>query len=166
MENNIYKAPESQLTSASDEQSELASRISRLLASFIDGLTIAVVTLPLMYFTGGFDGVSTGQQPPFLYSLGIGIVGMVVYFAINWNFLSSAGQTIGKKIMGIKVVTLDGELPTMGNHFLKRYAVYFLPGQVPVAGQIFSIVNILFIFGPQRRCIHDFAAGTKVVSGR
>lgn len=164
MENNIYKAPESQLTTASETQTELASRISRLLASIIDGLTIALVTLPLMYFTGGFDGVTTGQQPPFLYSLGIGIVGIVVYFLINWNFLNSAGQTVGKKVMNIKVVTLEGELPTMSNHFLKRYAVYFLPGQVPVAGQLFSIVNILFIFGPQRRCIHDFAAGTKVVT--
>jgi len=164
MENNIYKAPESQLTTAGDTQTDLASRVSRLLASIIDGLTIGVVTLPLMYFTGGFDGISNGQQPSFLYSAGIGIIGLVVFFAINFNFLKSAGQTVGKRVMNIKVVTLDGQLPTLGNHFLKRYAVYFLPGQVPLAGQLFSIVNILFIFGPQRRCIHDLAAGTKVVS--
>lgn len=164
MENNIYKAPESQLTTASENHTELASRVRRLVAAFIDGLTIGLVTLPLMYFTGGFAGISTGEQPSFLYSLGIGLIGIVIYFAINWNFLSSAGQTIGKKVMSIKVVTLDDQLPTMSNHFLKRYAVYFLPGQIPVAGQGFSIVNILFIFGPQRRCIHDFFAGTKVVS--
>lgn len=164
MENNIYKAPESELTSTSDNPSELASRGQRLLAAFLDGLTILVVTIPLMYFTGGFDGISSGQQPSFLYSLGIGFIGLVVFLAINLNLLKSAGQTVGKRVVKIKVVTLDGELPTLGDHFLKRYAVYFLPGQVPVVGQFFSIVNILFIFGPQRRCIHDFAARTKVVS--
>lgn len=164
MENNIYKAPESQLTSASENASVLASRGRRLAASFIDGLIILAVTIPLMYITGGFDGISSGQQPSFLYTLGIGFIGLVVFVAINFNLLKSAGQTIGKRVMGIKIVTLDGELPVIGDHLLKRYAVYFLPGQVPVVGGIFSIVNILFIFGPQRRCIHDFVAQTKVVA--
>jgi uncharacterized RDD family membrane protein YckC len=38
-----------------------------------------------------------------------------------------------------------------------------LPGQIPVVGQIFSFINILFIFTKEKRCIHDLVAKTKVV---
>jgi len=31
-------------------------------------------------------------------------------------------------------------------------------------GQILSTLNILFIFGKNKRCVHDIAAGTKVVA--
>ena len=83
---------------------------------------------------------------------------------INLNSLKSTGQTLGKKVAGIKVVTTDGALPTLRKHFLKRYSVYFVPGQIPVVGQILSTLNILFIFGKNKRCVHDIAAGTKVVT--
>ncbi len=43
---------------------------------------------------------------------------------------------------------------------------YFLPtliSQVPFIGGIFGLVNALFIFGAERRCLHDRLAGTRVV---
>lgn len=164
MDENIYKTPESELVNESQNASALATRGSRLLASIIDGIIISSVTIPLMYFTGGFDGISKGIQPSFSYSITIALIGIAAFFLLNGHFLKTAGQTIGKKIVKIKVVTLDNDLPTLGNHFLKRYLVYFLPGQVPVIGQLFSLVNILFIFGKSKRCVHDYAAGTKVVT--
>lgn len=164
MENNVYKAPESELTPPDESSSELAPRGRRLLASIIDSLIVGVVTVPVMYLTGGFDGVSEGQQPSFLYALIIGFVSIAVFLAINFNLLKSSGQTVGKRALKIKIVTLDGELPEVGNHLLKRYAVFMLSGQIPFIGQYLSLINVLFIFGRERRCVHDHIAGTKVVS--
>jgi len=163
MSDNVYKAPESELVSDADSSLELASRWSRLFAAIVDGLIIALVTIPLMYLTGGFDVIETGEQPSLIYSLMMAVLGVVVFFAINVKFLKATGQPLGKKLLGIKMGTMDGALPGLGDHFLKRYAVYLLPGQIPLVGQLFSLVNILFIFSGTKRCIHDLAAGTQVV---
>ncbi|MDQ8201235.1 RDD family protein [Pelagicoccus enzymogenes] len=147
----------------SEQTKRLASRWSRLGASLLDGLIIMVFTVPTMYFTGGFDGIHEGVQPSIGYNLAIGLLGFVVFLLINFKFLKNDGQTVGKKIVGIRIVDLAGNQAILGQHLLKRYAVYFLPGQIPLVGQFFSVVNILFIFGNQKRCIHDYAGGTKVV---
>jgi len=129
----------------------------------IDTLIISLITYPFMYFTGGFDGIADGIQPPFGYSLFVGVIGIIVFSLFNGKLLIQNGQTIGKKVLGIKIVDLNGDLPTIKKHLLPRYATYFLPAQVPVVGPYISAINILFIFGKQKRCIHDYIAGTKVV---
>lgn len=165
MKDNIYAPPQSELLESTDKNNTNASRWKRLGASLIDGLTIMVVTVPVMFFTGGFDGISEGASPPIIYSLLIGALGIVIFFSINTNLLIKSGQTLGKKALGIKIVDLNGETPTFKKHLIKRYTAYFLPGQIPAVGQFISIVNILFIFGKQKRCVHDYIAGTKVVEG-
>ncbi len=161
--NEVYAPPKADL--AIDTQSSyLASRWSRLFASLLDSLTILVVTVPAMYFTGGFDQIIAGIEPSIVYNLSIAALAIFVFFVINAKFLIKDGQTLGKKVLGIRIVDLEGNLPTMKGHLLKRYATYFLPGQVPIAGQLFSFVNVLFIFSKQKRCIHDLFAGTMVVN--
>lgn len=163
-DNNVYSTPQSQLVEqVDDSEKPLASRWARLGASIIDSIIMMIVVVPVMYFTGGFDGVMEGRQPGLIYSLGIGVLGFIVFFVINYRFLIANGQTIGKKVLEIKIVDLNGNVPAFQPQLLIRYAVYMLPGQVPVVGQIFSIVNILFIFGKEKRCLHDLAAKTKVV---
>ncbi|OMH28474.1 RDD family protein [Motiliproteus sp. MSK22-1] len=163
MSNENYAAPQSQLVAETDSSEQLASRWSRLLAALLDGLIIMIVTLPVMYFTGGFDGITNGIEPSVTYNLVIGALGLAIFILVNGKLLISNGQTLGKKVLGIKIVDLNGDLPGLKQHLLKRYAVYFIPGQIPIAGQLFSFINILFIFGKQKRCIHDYLAGTKVV---
>jgi len=163
MSENFYKPPEAELIKDTSDNEALASRWQRLWASLLDGVTIMVVTLPVMYFTGGFDGVARGVQPSLSYSLLIGALSLSVFFVLNANLLINKGQTIGKKISGIKIVDLNGKIPRVKKHLLKRYAAYFIPAQIPVVGQVLSTINILFIFGPQKRCVHDYIAGTKVV---
>ena len=164
MDDDIYKAPESNLIEEVQKDNELASRLSRLGASILDSLILMAVTLPVMYFTGGFDVIDTGVEPSWTYSLLIGLVGVGCFIVFNASLLARYGQTIGKKVVGIKIVDLDGNLPTIKSHLLVTYATYFMPGQIPVIGQLVSVINILFIFGKQRRCIHDHVAGTQVVN--
>lgn len=163
-ENNVYSTPQAQLVDqVDDSEKPLASRWARLGASIIDSIIMMVVLLPVMYLTGGFDGVMEGRQPSFVYSLGIAVLGIVVFFAINYRFLVANGQTVGKKVLEIKIVDLNGNVPVFQPQLIIRYAVYMLPGQIPVVGQIFSFINILFIFTKEKRCIHDLVAKTKVV---
>jgi uncharacterized RDD family membrane protein YckC len=164
MTNNVYSTPESQLVNpVSSDVQTLASRWARLGASLIDSLIISVIVLPVMYFTGGFDGVSTGVQPSIGYSLIMGLLSIGVFLVINYRSLVASGQTVGKKVLEIKIVDLDGNLPTLRDHLLKRYGVYMLTAQVPMVGPVLNLINICFIFGAEKRCVHDLIAKTKVV---
>jgi uncharacterized RDD family membrane protein YckC len=165
MENNVYQTPESSLVTPNNQELELASRWSRLFASIIDSIILLLIVLPVMYLTGGFDGLASGKEPGFLYNLMMSIGSWVVFVLINGKFLVSNGQTIGKKAMEIRVVDLNGNVPDT-NSLIKRYAVYFVPNIIPIAGGIFALVNILFIFGEEKRCLHDQVGGTKVVSAK
>jgi len=142
--------------------SNLATRWQRLWASIIDSITVMLVTLPIMYFTGMFDMMTEGRQPGLLYSLGIGLAGIAFFALINYQSLTTNGQTIGKKVLGIKIVDLDESLPS-GKSLLTRYVAYFGFGQIPIAGPLISIINILFIFGKEKRCGHDYLGKTKVI---
>ncbi len=163
-DNNVYSTPEAQLVDqVDDSEKPLASRWARLGASIIDSVIMMLFVMPVMYFTGGFDGIASGVQPGFVYMFSMGILSFIVFFVINYRFLIANGQTIGKKVLDIKIVDLNGNVPAFQPQLLIRYAVYVLPGQIPVVGTLFSLVNVLFIFGKEKRCIHDLAAKTKVV---
>jgi uncharacterized RDD family membrane protein YckC len=78
--------------------------------------------------------------------------------------LSRDGQTVGKKVMNIRVAMLaDGSSPTNQAGWT-RAAVYTVPA-VLCCG-LWWLVNGMFgVFDrPYRQCIHDKAARTVVVS--
>lgn len=163
-ENNVYSTPQSQLVDQIDDSEKpLASRWARLGASIIDSVILMLIVVPVMYFTGGFDSIMEGREPGFVYMFAMGVLSLIVFFVINYRFLIGSGQTIGKKVFEIKIVDLNGNLPVFQPQLLIRYAVYSLPGQIPFVGSLFSLINILFIFTKDKRCIHDLIAKTKVV---
>ena len=143
--------------------SNLATRWSRLWASILDSLIMMCFTVPLMYFTGGIDLLMEGRQPDAMYMVGMGIAGIVFFVLVNGKFLLESGQSIGKKVLKIKIVDLNDVLPSKV-HLLKRYGLYFGLGQIPVVGQFLSIINILFIFGKEKRCLHDYVGETRVIN--
>ena len=164
MESNPYQAPESNVTPVSEDINvDLASRWSRLGASIVDTIVMMVIIFPLMFAFGLFETFTQGQEPPFIYTLGMGLVSIVAFFVINIKFLKDNGQTIGKKVLGIKIVDMAGVKPPVGNHILKRYLAYFTPNYIPVIGGFLSMINVLFVFRKDKRCIHDLIAGTQVV---
>ena len=162
MENDIYSSPKAELeVDDGANGNPLAGRWIRLGASIIDGIIILLVTLPIMYLTGGFNGFPE-EEPSIFYTLGMGVIGIIFFIIIHGRFLIRDGQTIGKRVLGIKIVTLENTLPDMSN-LAKRYGFYLLIGNVPFVGPIINLVNILFIFSESRRCLHDHVGGTKVV---
>jgi NAD/NADP transhydrogenase beta subunit len=90
-----------------------------------------------------------------------GAIALLVY---QIRLLAREGQTWGKKQMKVRIVLYEtGEIPGLGRSLGLRMFVNNLIGAIPCVGGIYSIVDILFIFGEERRCVHDFIAGTKVV---
>ncbi len=142
---------------------ELATRWQRLWASLLDSFIMLIIALPVWYFTDGFDNAMNGVQPSVSYSLLMGLFGLFVFALVNGKLLVNNGQTIGKRTLGIKIVDIDGNLPTVMPHLIKRYAMFFIPGQIPVVGGVISVINVLFIFGKEKRCIHDLIGNTIVV---
>jgi uncharacterized RDD family membrane protein YckC len=137
----------------------LASRGSRLAASLIDAFAAIVILLPALaavFFAGANESLS-GFVMLLAAASGIGFLGFAVY---QLSMLLRQGQTLGKKSMNIRIVNVsDGQVPSAGRMLGLRYLVNGLLGQIP----LYSILDVLLIFGSDRRCIHDYLAGTKVV---
>ena len=51
----------------------------------------------------------------------------------------------------------------MESSFFIRYFVFGVAGQLPVIGQIVSLINVLFVYRKDKRCVHDHLAGTIVI---
>lgn len=163
MENEIYQPPKSDVEINEPGDGELASRWSRLWASLLDVLIIMPITIPLMYFTGGFDGIEAGVQPSLTYTLTMAVISIAIFLVIQGKIILRDGQTWGKKALKIKMVTMDGKLPSRQD-FAKRYGFYWVIPQIPVAGGFINMINICFIFSESKRCLHDHIGGTQVIS--
>ena len=88
-------------------------------------------------------------------------VGLVVYTAV---LVYRYGQTIGKRVMGIRVVRTDGTRVGFGRFIFLRWLPITLLSMIPLLGYVFSLLDVLLIFRDNRLCVHDNIAGTRVVT--
>src|ERR1700687_6130049 len=177
--NNSYAPPKSTVADVvvADAGMEKASRGSRLGASFIDGLIFGIPFVP-SYFMA-ISSVMTharvagqGKMPALTVWAAVAGTGGWFYFAllaamctltITAVLVHRNGQTIGKKLVGIKVARADGSRATLGRIFWLRYFVNTLLSLIPWVGSFYGLVDALFIFGEAKRCCHDYIADTIVV---
>ena len=135
---------------------ELAGRGSRLGASIVDVIIyavpivlMAIVTPLLVRGPGGATVVGV-----FI------VLAIAIVFLFQLVLLVKDGQTLGKKALGIRIVKMDtGQNGGFVPNVLLRLIVNGLIGIIPFYG----LVDILFIFRSDCRCIHDPIAGTQVV---
>lgn len=173
---NPYEAPASSLmTPFSRDSTALASRWARLGAAFIDGLIFLLTIWAVEKFFNFSISTSTTPEPTNVSEIlatfdmfswnGLTQVlyGFGFYIVLNAYFLKQNGQTIGKKLLSIKIVDMNHHKPSLATLLFLRD----LPVQsivlVPFIGVFLSIIDILFIFGEQKRCLHDLIAKTQVV---
>jgi len=161
-ENNPYDTPDSDVEVQNSEINNLASRWSRLFAALIDALIGAVVSAPLMIHYNIFEIAMAGEEIGSELTLFLTLLGIVVFMLLHGYLLKTKGQTIGKLALGIKIVMLDGQLPNFRNLITKRYVPIWVLQLIP-AINILALVDVLFIFRSDKRCVHDLIAGTKVV---
>ncbi len=85
----------------------------------------------------------------------------VLAVAIYQSYLmATSGQTVGKLLVGIVVVMPDGSLPGFVEGVLLRSWVFVVSS---IVLPFIPLVDALVIFGRERRCLHDYLAGTVVI---
>jgi uncharacterized RDD family membrane protein YckC len=162
-EQNPYAAPVAPVADSSSQELRLGGRGERLGAVLIDGLILLAILIPLMYVGGYFTGVMQGVQPGFGKQLTWSVIGFAILCAVQGYPLSETGQTWGKKLLKLKIVNLDGSQPDLLHLIGFRFGSTQLISLVPFVGALYGIVDALFIFREDKRCIHDLIAGTRVV---
>jgi len=181
---NFDPAPASAPTAGTAAAVELtpADRLTRLFAVLIDSAIGVLCALPgaLVLGSAFFQIVidaSRGLEPDFTdiepgrLLLGMALIGLGTFslLLVQIIMVSMRGQTIGKRLLGIRIVRFgDGSNPGFVRAWLLRSLGVGLIGTfaaliLPMLGNVFSIVNYAFIFRADRRCLHDLIADTKVV---
>ena len=163
---NPYQAPIAHVEDVNDnEDSELAERGTRLGAVLLDGLIFlvpglfAIVPAMMISKQGNAAAMGTGA----MIAISVGLLGVLALLIINFVMLHRTAQTIGKRLLGVKIVRIDGSRAGLTRIFFLRMFVPGLIGGIPFVGMIFSIVDPLFIFQESRRCVHDLIADTVVI---
>ena len=130
----------------------LASRGSRLAAVLLDGIIFSV---PIFVF--GVIGAVTETEA--LIAVG-GVISLAILIA-QLVLQGTRGQTLGKMALGIRIVDFNtGGHPGFARIVLLRVIVNgLIGGFIPP----YVLVDALFIFREDQRCIHDHIAGTRVV---
>jgi len=165
-EENPYATPEADVAVASDTDGGLASRWARLGGSFIDGIIAMVIIWPLMYYLEMFDW-SLEQTAPYQDTALGGLIGFSVFLVLNGYLLATRGQTIGKVVAMTRIVSIeDRRILPLWKVILMRVLPGWIASVVPLAGPFLNIIDALFIFRPDRRCVHDHIAGTVVIWAR
>jgi uncharacterized RDD family membrane protein YckC len=167
----------------------LADRGTRLLAASIDELILLGAALPALFGAiriaahGALASlpadptlidpslIDTDQIESHLISgmlSGPGFVvtvfALLVWCGITAWLVATNGQTIGKRMVGIKVVRTNGSPASFARIFLLRNVVSTLPALLPYIGLLYQlIIDPIFIYQDSRRCLHDMIADTIVV---
>lgn len=167
---NPYAAPQANVVSAAMmPQLQLASRGVRLGAALID--TVIMMVVMIVPMIPGFFAMVAAEKAGELennfpvYALYwflaafVAIMGLLVWNAV---WLGRYGQTIGKRMLGIRVVCFPSGQPAgyAKAFWLRAVVNYIINSVVPLYG----LVDACFIFREDKRCIHDLIAETTVVT--
>ncbi|MCD6060636.1 MAG: hypothetical protein K0R03_254 [Moraxellaceae bacterium] len=159
---NPYQAPEATLQATSEEDDGLASRASRFWAVIIDALIGMVIAVPVFLYFDLLSFVMSGREPPLGLLLGSTAAGLVGFLLVHGWLLHTSAQTVGKRLLGIRIVDLEGRNASLAQIFFMRHLPVTLVSLIPAGGFI-VLIDALLIFKKDRRCLHDIVAGTRVV---
>jgi uncharacterized RDD family membrane protein YckC len=138
-------------------QAPLASRSARLWACILDWLVAVAAILP------GFVMAAVSAPHGGEGFAVLGVLCLLALWVFQWYLVSTTGQTLGKRWAGIRIVKVDGRPVSFASAVLMRSWLFTIITNVPLIGGMIWLVDLLCIFGDERRCLHDFLAGTKVV---
>ena len=134
----------------------LAGRGQRLLARIAENVIFAVGYLLTFVIGARF----LDQERFVIYWFVMIGIGLAVTLVVQAYLLGTRSQSLGKLIVGIKIIRFgtgrDAGL-TYG-FFVREFLNRFLT-LIPFYG----LIDVLFIFTDEKRCVHDHLAGTIVV---
>ena len=165
---NPYAPPQAVVADVVDPRltNVAAERGTRLAAAILDGLIMGGMIYAPFFIGAAIGGITGGpSQAPFAMTgamvagLGVSAIGFAIWCWLTIMFVRRNGQSIAKKALNIKVVRTDGSPITLARLFFLRNVVNGALSIIPFYG----FIDLLFIFGEQRQCVHDKIADSIVV---
>jgi len=172
-DNNRFTPPKAELAEPLPPAGApvLAGRGTRLAAVILDGILSSIVTFGAMFATGHnyFTEVTTLDDPTamsavFTVMVGSFWPGWIIVVALQGWFLHAYSGTVGKKLLGIRIVRTDGTRADFVRLFFVRAGIITVLSMVPGLGGLIVLVDALLIFRDSRQCLHDSIADTIVVT--
>ena len=147
----------------------LASVWTRLGARFIDVLLCWVPSQALMMvgmmLLDRNSPLGTRNEPVGFALLGVGFVYFLASAFFQWYLIATRGQTVGNRMLGIKVVRTDGTPVDFVRGVILRewitFAILCIPCYIGLC--IINPIGYALILGQDRKCLHDHIATTVVV---
>ncbi|HWA88056.1 MAG TPA: RDD family protein [Opitutus sp.] len=150
-----------------------ASRGMRLLAALIDGVLEWICWLPATMATMRMfaEQIQAGHQPSFTSMMEVAgtsferaVPWLAVLAILQCALIGTRGQSVGKLLCGLRIVrNRDAASAGFLHGVLLRSVVPTVIDYIPLLGKLFWIVDSCFIFGEEKRCVHDYIGDTKVV---
>lgn len=134
---------------------EVAGIASRISALIIDFLVIAVLLVVAEWIILGLVGSTVSTAGALVLGSFVSFLVIDGYFVVAET--ASSGRTPGKRVIGLRVIRVDGSAPTFSDS-LVRNVVRFL--------DIVGPGLVAMFLHPQARRLGDLAAGTLVVRER
>ncbi len=163
MAENTPERPGRDKTGAPDPElvARLASIGQRFLARLLDGLVIGVPIVVLVLLTSDINENKGIIRTP-LWAQLLSTTAAALYEVV---LIRTRGQTVGKRVLHIKVVRITDGQPPDWTASIMRYLLPILPALVPLPGVwlLSPVVYLVAILSPLRQGWHDRAAGTIVV---
>lgn len=131
----------------------------RLAATLIDGVILIFLTFVLVVIISMVGLVIDAFNPDDELRLRqiiilSGIILSAIYYIASW---ARTGQTVGKTVLGVQVITSHGERLPWGRSIV-RYIGYV------ISGLLLSLGFLWIVFDPKRQGLHDKLAGTYVIN--
>jgi uncharacterized RDD family membrane protein YckC len=160
---NPYAPPQATVHDVVDarDTAAAADRGTRLGASILDGVIaggIVMIGFLLAALVARTSGAGPNPATLVIPAL-LALSGIGVWCWLTYKYVKANGQSIGKKVLGIKVVRRDGSAASVARIFWLRNVVNGVLGVIPLYG----LIDCVFIFADSRQCIHDKLADTIVV---
>jgi uncharacterized RDD family membrane protein YckC len=168
---NPYGTPSALLLDPVDPGGlELAERGTRLAAKFLDALLgvggigiLSALLIPALLAQRKLAGTGHANPVPLAVFGFLMLAGALALVALNLVWLHTRGQTVAKRMLGIRIVREDGTRAGLGRILGLRVLAVTAIEFIPLVGPLFFLTDACFIFREDRRCLHDLMAGTQVV---
>jgi uncharacterized RDD family membrane protein YckC len=150
---------------AAGPDARLPSHLRRLVALLVDGVVlVALAVLLVSLAVLGADTESLLGRVAL--ALGAYVVAAALYAPVCMAVLG--GRTLGKVLVGLKVVREDGSRCSFGRALAREVLVKGLALGIAsaITGGLALLADAVWPFvDDRRRALHDLAAGTRVVKG-
>jgi uncharacterized RDD family membrane protein YckC len=165
---NPYAAPSARLEDQQVGSLILADRGQRLGAAIIDMIAfygvLFVAVMLVGIFASSFVNEKTADSMviPIIIVVIVGLAILAIAL-VNLRLVILYGQTIGKRLLDIRMVRTDGSPLAAVRFIFARWLPTTVLSGIPGIGWLFFLIDTLLIFSADQRCLHDLIADTIVV---